>query len=70
MPSGSIIGYWQLDQSSAYGFLSHPDGLLACAPSGNATEGPWQIYVSLPGLEFGDECIGRLGNCMWEVTDV
>lgn len=58
IPDGAILGGWQLDFSNALGFLSHEDGLVACSTQGNVDQGPWEVYVQLPGVDLGDACLG------------
>lgn len=58
IPNGAILNGWTLDEESAYGSLAWENGLVACSSKGNSTVGPYEVYAQLPGIEFGEECIG------------
>lgn len=46
-----------MEEGENFGTLSRPRDLLACSKKGDANKGPWQVYVALKGLTFGDECL-------------
>ena len=64
LPANAITTGWELDQGDSYGFLSWSNGtpgaggFFACSRAGNASVGPWVVFVQLPEVKFGPECLG------------
>lgn len=63
MVEGAIttgFNYTPPEDGAAFGYLGYKKrGFLACSTKGNSTEGPYQIYANLKGIDFDeDACLG------------
>lgn len=62
MPENARVKGWKYtapEGDAAFGHLTRPRGFLACSVTGDAEEGPWQVYVAVDNFDKPEgECLG------------